>query len=1514
MKKNHQNKKEINLLFFAFIVIAILAIASKTVGFYQIETIHKTTSDLYEHPLKVSNSALKVKLGVYKIHRDMKDVVLSSSDQELLKFIKRVDENEKQVYENLNIIEKKILGEKGLEFQKETKKLFTAWKPIRDEVITLIKNEQRNEAIAITKGKGHEHTLKLEEASLKLYTYAQNKATEFKNKSHSSFDKLRFINVEVSILLLLLFILVVYFTIKRTSSYLHKNEHLTDVLSLVRDVNQIIIREKELKDLLQKSCDTLASSYVYGNAWIITFDDANNINQLVGSDDSENFISFKKKVESNWTPHCVEKTEGTDEFYSSIEDILNNCPNCPLMNFYNGKSAFNIALKYEKKLYGYLNISINKEYLNDKDEISLLNELARDIAYAINNIRLESILKDSNERYRTLFKGNKATELIIDANSGKIVDCNEKALQFYGYSYEQLTSMHINEINILTEEEVAFEIKQAKEENIDKFNFRHRLANGEIKDVEVYSGPIEFEKETLLYSIIFDVTERRQLEEYKKNTQEQLKLVLEGSRDGIWDWDLVNNTLYFSPRWKEILGYTDDELENTFETWDSLLHPDDKEQTFFDVKMSQEGKTDTYRNINRLKHKDGHWVWIEARGQTIFDENNKPIRMIGSHTDITKEKEYENTILQIKELYGNIISSVDNLIFVKDTNLAYIACNSAFEKFMGKSKDEIIGKNDYDFFEKEIADFFRGYDKKMLAVNEAKSNFEWVTYPDGSQVYLLTTKSPLVDSNGNISGLVGNSVDVTEQQHVLERLKEAQALAKLGSWEYDLEKDKLIATEEIYNIYGFTDLDMELEKDTFYKQVHPDDLEASEADFQHSLHSKGINISHNRIMRKSDGEIRHLEHRWKAEYKDDVAIKTTGTTQDITEQKQIEQELLENETRFRSIFSQTFQFAGIIDLEGKVISVNNVSLEFIDAKESDLVGKLFIDTPWWEHSKDLREWLTKSIAKASNGETIQGEVTHYSKDGELHYFDFSLKPVVDEEEKVQYLVAESRDITDSKIAKETLAESNRQLLAFMDNLPGMAYRCKNDDKWSMEFISEGCFNLTGHKPNDVMNNKKISFLEVIHPEDRDKVWEDVQNGLKKEGNFESEYRITTASGETKWVWEHGLGIYDEDNNVIALEGVIIDNEARKHAEQELLISNSMLEQKSKELETIFNEAPDPMAIHDENGNILMINKAWEEKTGWKHEEINTIDKWTKKVAPTTSGDRKEHIKNLYAITEKIDEGEFEITTKSGEKLIWSFSSGPLKTTNEGTRILISSAKDVTELKHKDDLIMMQSRHAAMGEMIGMIAHQWRQPISIIAMAANNVLLDIALDSFDATEAEKFSQSILNQTSHLSKTIDDFRNFFKPDREVSKIKLQNIIEETVTIVNNSLVNNSIELQTSFESDSEVDAYPRELMQVFVNIINNAKDAMLSSGIEKPIIKIKVYDDDKYVNTEICDNGNGIDLAVLPKIFDPYFTTKDEKTGTGLGLYMSKMIIEDHLKGVIEACNKEHGACFRVRLLK
>jgi len=195
-----------------------------------------------------------------------------------------------------------------------------------------------------------------------------------------------------------------------------------------------------------------------------------------------------------------------------------------------------------------------------------------------------------------------------------------------------------------------------------------------------------------------------------------------------------------------------------------------------------------------------------------------------------------------------------------------------------------------------------------------------------------------------------------------------------------------------------------------------------------------------------------------------------------------------------------------------------------------------------------------------------------------------------------------------------------------------------------------------------------------------------------------------------------------------------------------------------------------------------------------------------------------------------------------------------------------------------------------------------------------MLLDIGIDDFNITEAEKYSRSILLQTTHLSKTIDDFRNFFKLDKEVVKVKIQSIIEDTLAIVKDSLTNNYIEFKCTYESDSEVNAYQRELMQVFVNIINNAKDSLIISHTKNALIEVRVYNDEDYVNVDIDDNGIGIDDAILEKIFDPYFTTKDEKTGTGLGLYMSKLIIEDHLHGKIEAFPKKAGACFRIKLLK
>ncbi|MEA3369997.1 MAG: HAMP domain-containing sensor histidine kinase [Campylobacterota bacterium] len=235
-----------------------------------------------------------------------------------------------------------------------------------------------------------------------------------------------------------------------------------------------------------------------------------------------------------------------------------------------------------------------------------------------------------------------------------------------------------------------------------------------------------------------------------------------------------------------------------------------------------------------------------------------------------------------------------------------------------------------------------------------------------------------------------------------------------------------------------------------------------------------------------------------------------------------------------------------------------------------------------------------------------------------------------------------------------------------------------------------------------------------------------------------------------------------------------------------------------------------------------------------------------------------------------------------------------------------------ELVYKDEMLLAQSRHAAMGEMISMIAHQWRQPISVISMDANNILVDIELDMIDKEKFKESASDVLKQTQELSKTIDDFRGFFRPDKSIKRVSMKDVVDETLKIINSSLISSNIEVKVRHESNQECETYSRELMQVIINLLNNAKDALVEKRSSQREVLISEELIDGRVVLNICDNGGGIDDEVIQRVFEPYFTTKSEKNGTGLGLYMSKTIVEKHLHGSISVSNAEQGACFKISL--
>jgi len=214
----------------------------------------------------------------------------------------------------------------------------------------------------------------------------------------------------------------------------------------------------------------------------------------------------------------------------------------------------------------------------------------------------------------------------------------------------------------------------------------------------------------------------------------------------------------------------------------------------------------------------------------------------------------------------------------------------------------------------------------------------------------------------------------------------------------------------------------------------------------------------------------------------------------------------------------------------------------------------------------------------------------------------------------------------------------------------------------------------------------------------------------------------------------------------------------------------------------------------------------------------------------------------------------------------------------------------------------------MGEMIENIAHQWRQPLSKI----NSIVLSIYsnLGKYDLV-SNKLTQ-IESTTKYMSNTIDDFQNFFDNDKKVEKFHIADIIKKSISIVNTKNSNTSIEV--SVNKNLIILGYPRYLQQVIVVIINNAKDALLLNGIKKPTIAIDVIERNSICTIQICDNAKGIEEKNIHRIFEPYFTTKHKSQGRGLGLYISKMIIEDGMNGELLVANNKSGACFTIKINK
>jgi len=238
--------------------------------------------------------------------------------------------------------------------------------------------------------------------------------------------------------------------------------------------------------------------------------------------------------------------------------------------------------------------------------------------------------------------------------------------------------------------------------------------------------------------------------------------------------------------------------------------------------------------------------------------------------------------------------------------------------------------------------------------------------------------------------------------------------------------------------------------------------------------------------------------------------------------------------------------------------------------------------------------------------------------------------------------------------------------------------------------------------------------------------------------------------------------------------------------------------------------------------------------------------------------------------------------------------------------------EIDKNRKKEQQFIEQSRLAQMGEMLSMIAHQWRQPLSAISSTAVGLELKGELDKLNNEFVIKQAKNISRYSQHLSQTINDFRDFFKSDKNSAIVSFDDILESVLSIVEVSITNKNIDIIKELHDNSRFDTYSNEIKQVVLNLIKNAEDVLIDRDIEDPYIEITTYqEDDKHI-LRVKDNGGGIGDDIADKIFNPYFSTKTEKNGTGLGLYMSKTIIEEHCKGELNFIKNPNGAIFEIVL--
>jgi two-component system, cell cycle sensor histidine kinase and response regulator CckA len=627
---------------------------------------------------------------------------------------------------------------------------------------------------------------------------------------------------------------------------------------------------------------------------------------------------------------------------------------------------------------------------------------------------------------------------------------------------------------------------------------------------------------------------------------------------------------------------------------------------------------------------------------------------------------------------------------------------------------------------------------------------------------------------------------------------------------------------------------------------------------------------------------------------------------DVTEQRRAKAALEQSERDYRAIFEQAHDAIIIFAPENEVIlDVNERACEIYGFSRTEFIGMSIHAI-----SKNPERGVEKVQETLDTGEYLNFETVQYRRDGTEMFLEINAS-------KIDYqgrpsIISINRDITERKLAEKTLRENQRVISTLMSNLPGMAYRCLNDERWTIEFASDGCLELTGYAPAELIRNNKISFFDLIHPDDQSLVWDKVQKAIAQNEPFQITYRLMTKSGKMKWVWEQGRGIYSYEGELLVLEGLIEDITERIRAEQAL-----------KEAEERYRSL-----VESSPGVVYLSDPVPPYSTIYISPNIETLgyplDDWKRKRdmwASIIHEDDRERV--LSEIERSMSQGldtilEYRVVAEDGT-MRWWHDKGRFVLNEKGDKTGWQGViVDVTETKKLEEQLKQAQKLESVGRLAGGIAHDFNNMLTAI-----NGYSDLTLRRMKEDDPLRRNVAEIKKAGERSAALTQQLLAFSRQQilQTRIIDLNDIITDTAKLLQR-LIGEDIQLVTALNPNAgRIEADPGQLSQVIMNLAVNARDAMPQGG-KLTIETSRFYQDEKstaryvslppgrYVALSVSDTGVGMSKEIQERVFEPFFTTKEIGKGTGLGLATVYGIVKQSGGNIWVYSEEGLGTTFRV----